>query len=101
MHANLVTACNADQAVVWLLQRTMKGTVQHVRYACTRKCVAQHHLLVKAGTAVKRLLDGLGDVPALLTQTHQVGMQRSLPRRPPQLGDEVPEGYQGGDEGGF
>ena len=50
---------------------------------------------------MQRLLDGLRDVPALLAQAHQVGVQCGLPCRPPQLGDEVPQGYQGGDQGGF
>lgn len=61
----------------------------------------KQHLLVEGGTTVQRLLDSLGHIPALLTQAHQVGVQRCLACWPPQLGDEVPQGYQGGDEWGF
>lgn len=61
----------------------------------------QQYLFVKGGSAAEGFLDSLGDVPPLLTQSHEVGMQRSLACWPPQLGNELPQGYQGGDQGGL
>lgn len=61
----------------------------------------EHYLFVKGGTTAERFLHGLRDVPSLLAQAHEVGVQRSLACWPPQLGDEVPQGYQGGDQGGL
>lgn len=59
------------------------------------------NLFVQGGTTEQGFLDSLGDIPALLPEAHQVGVQRSLAGRPPQLGDEVSQGGEGGDEGGL
>lgn len=62
---------------------------------------AVKHLFVKRRSAMQRFPDSLGHVPPLLPQAHQVGVQCRLAGRPPQLGDELPQGHQGGDQGGL
>ena len=48
------------------------------------------NLFVQGGTTEQGFLDSLGNIPALLPEAHQVGVQCSLASRPPQLGDEIP-----------
>lgn len=61
----------------------------------------QQYLFVKRGAAAEGFLDSLGNIPPLFTKPHEVGVQRSLACRPPELGDKFPQGYQSGDQGGL